>query len=79
MEAYWQSNLTSAKIRNIYERNIYLIRNENIYTDKHDIANQFNQHFINVGANLANKLNMSSTSPTVYIQIHLYQVLLCQL
>ena len=42
-----------------------LIRNGNIYTDKHDIANQFNQHF--VSANLANKLNMSCTSPTAYI------------
>ena len=45
-----------------------LIRNGIVYTDKHDIANQFNQHFVNVGINLANKLNTSSTNPTAYIR-----------
>lgn len=34
-----------------------IILNGKIYTDKIDIANQFNNFFINVGPNLANKIN----------------------
>ena len=45
-----------------------LIRNDNIYTDKHDIANQFNQHFVHVGPNLASKLDTSTSIPTTYME-----------
>ena len=30
-----------------------LVHNNTIYTDKHDIANRFNEYFVNVGSNLA--------------------------
>jgi hypothetical protein len=38
----------------------HIIRNDVTYTNEYDIANQFNQHFVNVGPNLANKLPMSN-------------------
>ena len=44
-----------------------IVRNNKIYTNKEDIADQFNKHFINVGPNLANKIDKSNENPTQYI------------
>ena len=45
-----------------------IIRNDVTYTNEYDIANQFNQHFVNVGPNLANKLPTSNLNAVSYIQ-----------
>ena len=44
-----------------------IARNNKIYTNKEDIADQFNKHFINVGPNLASKIDKSNENPTQYI------------
>ena len=44
-----------------------IVRNNNIYISTEDIANQFNKHFINVGPNLASKIDKSNDNPTQYI------------
>ena len=44
-----------------------LIRNNCSYTNKRDIANQLNQHFVTVGPNLANSLPKSNDDPCKYI------------
>lgn len=44
-----------------------LIRNNKIYTSKLDIAEQFNEHFINVGPNLASKIQNNNQDPIKYI------------
>ena len=38
-----------------------------IYTNNEDIADQFNKHFINVGPNLASKIDKGNENPTQYI------------
>ena len=42
-------------------------KNNKSYTNKIDIANQLNDHFINVGSNLASKIETINESPTSYI------------
>ena len=42
-------------------------RNNKIYTNNEDIADQFNKHVINVGPNLASKIDKSNENPTQYI------------
>ena len=44
-----------------------LIRNNKIYTSKSDIANQFNEHFVQIGQNLASTITDYNVNP-----IHLY-------
>ena len=44
-----------------------IARNNKIYTSTEDIADQFNKHFINVGPNLASKIDKSNDNPTQYI------------
>ena len=44
-----------------------IARNNKIYTTNDDIADQFNKHFINVGPNLASKIDKSNENPTQYI------------
>lgn len=44
-----------------------IVRNNKIYTSTEDIADQFNKHFINVGPNLASKIDKSNDNPTQYI------------
>ena len=44
-----------------------IIRNNKICTNRDDIADQFNKHFINVGPNLASKIECSNESPTQYV------------
>ena len=44
-----------------------IARSNKIYTNKEDIADQFNKHFINVGPNLASKIDKSNENPTQYI------------
>ena len=44
-----------------------IARNNKIYTNNEDIADQFNKHFINVGPNLASKIDKSNENPTQYI------------
>ena len=44
-----------------------IARNNKIYTSTEDIADQFNKHFINVGPNLASKIDKSNENPTQYI------------
>lgn len=44
-----------------------ITRNNQTYTKKIDIANQLNDHFINVGPNLANAINKTYENPTKYI------------
>ena len=38
-----------------------------VYTNNEDIADQFNKHFINVGPNLASKIDKSNENPIQYI------------
>ena len=45
-----------------------IVRNNKEYTNKTDIANQMNEHFINVGPNLANKIQNTNQDPTSYIK-----------
>ena len=40
--------------------------NGNTYTDKHDIVNQFNEYFINIGPNLASTIH-SSIKPDAFL------------
>ena len=42
-------------------------RNNKMFTNPSDIAEQFNQHFINVGPNLANLIPSTNDDPTKYI------------
>lgn len=44
-----------------------IIRNNKVYTNHSDIAEQFNQHFINIGPNLANLITHTNDDPTKYI------------
>ena len=44
-----------------------LKRNNKVYTEKKDIANQFSQRFVAIGANLANLLRTSTDDPCRYI------------
>ena len=44
-----------------------LINNGSEFSSEYDIANQFNQHFINVGPNLANTITNTNENPTSYI------------
>ena len=39
-------------------------RNNRAYTNKAEIADQFNKHFVNVGQNLAKKIENCDGSPT---------------
>ena len=41
--------------------------NNKTYTNNEDIADQLNKHFINVGPNLASKIDKSNENPTQYI------------
>ena len=42
-------------------------RNDKMFTNPSDIAEQFNQHFLNVGPNLANLIPSTNDDPTKYI------------
>lgn len=44
------------------------MHNNRVYTDKTDIADQFNKHFVNVGPNLAQKIGHCERNPTQYIK-----------
>ena len=44
-----------------------IARNSKIYINNEDIGDQFNKHFINVGPNLASKIEKSEENPTQYI------------
>ena len=44
-----------------------ITRNGNKYTDEGDIADQFNQHFVNVGPSLANLIQTTNDDPTKFI------------
>ena len=44
-----------------------IARNNKIYTNNEHIADQFNKHLINVGLNLASKIDKSNENPTQYI------------
>ena len=44
-----------------------IARNNKIYTNNEDIADQFNKNFINVSPNLASKIDKSIENPTQYI------------
>ena len=44
-----------------------IARNNKIYINNEDIGDQFNKHFINVGPNLASKIEKSEENPTQYI------------
>ena len=47
-----------------------IARNNKIQTNNEDIADQFNKHFINVGPNLASKIDKSNENPTqIYLVI----------
>jgi hypothetical protein len=45
-----------------------LVINNKVYTEEIDIANQFNQHFVNVGPHLACKIENINESPIKYIR-----------
>ena len=44
-----------------------IARNNKTYTYNEDIADQFNNHFINIGPTLASKIDKSNENPTQYI------------
>ena len=44
-----------------------LIFDKKCYTDKTDICNKLNEHFVNVGQSLANQLTMIEEDPVKYI------------
>ena len=44
-----------------------LIRNDTTYYDKKDIANQFNEHIVNVGPSLANSIVKTNKQPLEYM------------
>ena len=43
-------------------------RNNRAYTNKVEIADQFNKHFVNVGQNLAKRIENCDGSPTQFIR-----------
>ena len=43
-------------------------RNNRAYTNKAEIADQFNKHFFNVGQNLAKRIENCDGSPTQFIR-----------
>ncbi|CAH3164199.1 unnamed protein product [Porites lobata] len=43
-------------------------RNNRAYTNKAEIADQFNKHFVNVGQNLAKRIDHCDGSPTQFIR-----------
>ena len=43
-------------------------RNNRAYTNKAEIADQFNKHFVNVGQNLAKRIENCDGSPTQFIR-----------
>ena len=45
-----------------------IVRNNKIYTDKTDICEQFNQHFITIGPQLASTLPQNSENPMQFIK-----------
>ena len=45
-----------------------IVRNNKTYTSKSDIAEQFNQHFINVGPSLARIIEPNNDNPTQFIK-----------
>ena len=53
-----QSKLSISKIK----------RNNRAYTNKADIADQFNKHFVNVGQNLAKRIENCDGSPTQFLR-----------
>ena len=44
-------------------------RNNRAYTNKVEIADQFNKHFVNVGQNLAKRIENCDGSPTQFIRL----------
>ena len=65
METYWHTDKEKDR-KPVYSPKNRL-RNNKIYTNNEDIADQFNKHFINVGPNLASKIDKSNENPTQYI------------
>ena len=45
-----------------------LLRNNRLYTNKDEIADQLNEHFVNMGPNLAIKIENCEGSPTQFIR-----------
>ena len=43
-------------------------RNNRAYTNKAEIADQFNKHFVNVGQNLAKRIEHCEERPTPFIR-----------
>ena len=54
------------KVQSNYSSRI--IRNNKVYTNELDIANQFNQHFTTIGPTLASAIHPTCDDPTKYIQ-----------
>ena len=44
-----------------------IVRNNKVFTTQSDIAEQFNQHFVNLGPNLACQITSTNDDPTKYI------------
>ena len=65
METYWHTDKEKDR-KPVYSPKNRL-RNNKIYTNNEDIADQFNKHVINVGPNLASKIDKSNENPTQYI------------
>lgn len=65
MEIDWHIDKEKDKKPDYSPENI--VRNNKIYTSTEDIADQFNKHFINVGPNLASKIDKSNGNPTQHI------------
>lgn len=45
-----------------------IIRNNRLYTNQDEIADQFNKHFVNMGPNLALKIKNHEGNPTQFIK-----------
>ena len=67
LKATWKLIGTLIKRKTKSQTTLRIARNNKIYTNNDDIADQFNKHFINVDPNLASKIDKSNENPTQYI------------
>ena len=67
----WKLNcqVTSTKTKKVNTQHTIkkLLRDNRIYVDKQSICDQLNNHFINVGNDLADKLPKHDIDPSVYL------------
>jgi len=63
MEIYWCNHQTEEGLSNCPSR----IARDKVRTSELDVANQFNQHFCDIGPSLASSIGETNGDPTKYI------------